>query len=84
MSDMIAKVSRAIIACGESGKTSSVDYARAAIRAMREPTDEMLMAAGTCEAKMVTFEYNHQAWSSDDDAISLWHAMIDAAVDAAE
>ncbi len=80
MSDMIAKASQAIIACGKAGSVSPVDYARAVIQAMRQPTQAMIEAAGNCEITVATFEYNYEGYVSEKEASAVWRSMIDAAL----
>lgn len=45
MSAMVERVARALAACDNSDWRAWVDDARAAIEAMREPTDQMVEAA---------------------------------------
>jgi hypothetical protein len=80
MSDIVAKVAQAFVDCGLTEKTKAVEYARAAIKAMREPTEAMLEAAGDCEVTVATFEYNYEGYVSEKEAAAVWSAMIDAAL----
>ena len=86
---MIGRVARAILSKVPSGygmtEAESIDYAKAAIEAMREPTEEMVEAGGTAN-------YGHPRedaveWAKEEkwdaaahEAVFLYTAMIDAAL----
>lgn len=78
MSDMIERVARAIHSCEAWSSFWSMDdarvLARAAIEAMREPTEGMLAAplheADGCDAQ----------YQTDADFAAAWAAMIEAAL----
>lgn len=76
MSEMVARVTRALQACepAQIGQRTGQRLARAAIEAMREPTDEML-SAGSAAA-----EACDEGWETN----ATWRAMIDVAVNTAE
>lgn len=85
--DMIEKVARAIYyAAGDStddrgdtfptdafGRKISLQCARAAIEAMKVPTEEMATAGGLVE-------FNEMYDVCDDTATEVWQAMISAAL----
>jgi hypothetical protein len=73
MAEMIERVSRAIRDAEDNMANDWLDVARAAIEAMREPTDEMLSAAGT--RRPVDDEV-----MGPDHPWALWDSMIDAAL----
>ncbi|MGY2995426.1 hypothetical protein [Mesorhizobium sp. URHB0026] len=86
MNEMIERVARAI--CKESGQpweASTVDYreicigfARAAIEAMREPTEQMTKAA--CVEADKHGYYHTRGYFDVEEAEYSWRAMIDAAL----
>jgi hypothetical protein len=79
MSQMAARVSDAIFdQLGAAGVVIDGDcdwltVAAAAIRAMREPTQEMIDAADGCDDCMT-------GYVQGADNLTHWHAMIDAAL----
>jgi hypothetical protein len=73
MAEMIERVSRAIRDAEDNMANDWLDVARAAIEAMREPTDEMLSAAGT--RRPVDDEV-----MGPDHPWALWDSMTDAAL----
>lgn len=82
MTDMIKRVTEAIEDNIKFGKTWSDGHtyangfeaaSRAAIKAMREPTKEMLKSAGTIEG------YEGRVYrSANEDHVNWWQAMIDS------
>lgn len=74
---MIERVARAFVERlrGEGAVVWEEDIAvaRAVIKAMREPTDAMVRANGTCSSE------DGQRWL-DEDARTTWRSMIDAAL----
>jgi hypothetical protein len=73
MSEMVAKVARAIEGRWHQGAINSLDLARAAIAAMREPTQDMIDAADDLNGSALF--YKHYATCQDH-----WAAMIDTAL----
>lgn len=91
---MIERVARAIYAAmaapsepywgclDEATKHGTKRIARAAIKAMREPTEEMVDQA----SEAIVQEYGKSDWEEAKDmaeglvADPIWHAMIDAAL----
>lgn len=79
MSDMITRVAKAICVAsghpwefaGSGYRETCIDFARAALDAMREPTPEMV-SAGMGEVPEDGSEY--------EDVEDAWRAMIDAAL----
>lgn len=81
MSEMVERVGEALrvklIEWYDGGigfEDGGIMLARAAIEAMREPTDGM-MKAGFSE-----IEYLNATWVDEYDAMECWQAMIDAAL----
>lgn len=78
MSEMVERVARAIDACCADGVSRDWQWweneARAAIEAMREPTEKMLVDAGTMDG------YEGIEGHADRDHIEWWDNMIDAAL----
>ena len=73
--DMIERVAKAINdAMLQHGDYKPDELARAAIAAMREPTDEMVRQ---CMVYTQCMDTGH----TRDDAEGAWQAMIDAALD---
>lgn len=72
MSEMIERVAKAIEL---RDTTDSLAMARAAIAAMREPTDKMMIAAETVEPQLECFLAKEQSPS-----YIVWQAMIDEAL----
>ncbi len=61
------------------------DRVRAVIKAMREPTEAMLVAVWPPEQTERTGKSPDDAWQDQDiTAIDVWQAMIDAALQAPE
>jgi hypothetical protein len=96
MTDMIERVARAICAELESTVYDPVDYdvveecwprfvsqARAAIEAMREPTDGMLAEADNMLPRFEE-EPNEPRMMGVDGALVAWQAMIDTALEATD
>jgi hypothetical protein len=69
--DMIERVARAVAKC-QNGEDDDWEYykneARAALAAMREPTEEMMLAGERANEPL------------DSPAYTTWRAMIDAAL----
>lgn len=78
MSEMVERVAQAI--CGDDNPANILavhrSRARAAIEALREPTEEMLSAA---ESPAELFGQRFK-WLSEDEARTVWNAMIDQAL----
>ena len=82
--DMIERVAQRLfqnMAASDNGAWETADpmitracmsYARAAIEAMREPTEEMLTAGE---------DYTDSRFSEEDDFLNGWRAAIDAALE---
>lgn len=66
---------RSYDALTEREKDFSLKGARAAIRAMREPTEEMLAQTFLCSCG-----YGDEPFVSEADGKANWHLMIDAAL----
>ena len=81
MSEMVERVARAIHDAMDItdslDATAAETYARAAIEAMREPTEDMLVDAGVMEG------FNGYVDEGDEDRphIEWWQAMIDKALE---
>jgi hypothetical protein len=75
MSDMISRVSAAIHLCADDADAS--DLAIAAIKAMREPTEEMATAGG---GKKNEWDVHHDVRLKRAEAICTYTKMIDAAL----
>lgn len=77
MSEMVERVARAIAETRAYGVGWEERLARAAIAAMREPTEAMQVAEGIdtlgCKARLGEY-------LDDWDAAGVWQAMIDAAL----
>lgn len=82
MSDMVEKVARAICAAIPFGvdQADAAKAARAAIEAMREPTEEMKSAAAYGPTSFSYGDENSFEYLSNEDAGSCWKTMIDAAL----
>lgn len=86
MSEMVERVARAMEAADDSGATGvfgsgpNVDaMARAAIAAMREPTEEMVLAgAGAMEGR--SHEHEPQSAVIFGQPAEVWRAMNDQAL----
>lgn len=76
MTEMIERVARAIDNAMASDDNMPADFARAAIVAMREPTQHMLEEGGRTEIL--------DGYVDDDLLRSAFRAMIDAATDTKE
>lgn len=80
MESMIERVARAIAGklddntpwkeCGQGFRETCILLARAAIEAMREPTEAMLDA----------YSLTSMSWNDEAVAKSVWYPMIDAAL----
>ena len=83
MTGMVERVARAILASWYGGNLQKdqieehMDMARAAIEAMREPTEAMLENAGTIRGYDDDY-YN----SADKNHIAWWQDMVTAALEA--
>ena len=66
MTDMIERVARALCSYSEFMWQDNIPKAKAAIEALREPTEAMCNVSG----------YQHER----DNAYRYWHNMIDAAL----
>ena len=89
--DMVERVATAIFVARKLGRRTNLRaqgdrtfqahmrMARAAIAAMREPTEGMMEAAGNYENFCAVHNYG-----GAPDADGLWHAMIDAALTSSE
>lgn len=87
MSEMIVRVAKAIDRQMSSDDNHPVDLARAAIQAMRDPTEEMARAVGKLSRlDLIVPEHVYDEYDSDSADLSpeapalLWKAMIDAAL----
>ena len=77
---MIERVAEAIVEAEMGGDVSSEKVARAAIAAMREPTEAILLA-GFDEANCHIWQYDGDGAGFDKDGVKpLWQAMIDEAL----
>lgn len=78
MSEMAERVANAIRAKHQEYDPTPHDYqymAEAAIAAMREPTDDMMVAAETAVPTLASF-----ADKQDSRSYRAWQAMVDAAL----
>lgn len=81
MSDMVERVANALDARrlemalepGRSQRAYSLELARAAIAAMRDPTDVMVRAAQRVEG------HRDENWDTEEAHAARWGAMVDAA-----
>jgi len=88
MSEMIERVARAIAADNVRGNSNWQDWlveARAAIEAMREPTEKMWDAGaadlyGVSREKAIEYAKEDKFESDGRKADEIWRAMIDAAL----
>lgn len=71
MSEMIERVSKAILECPNASDYETL-VAKRAIEAMREPTDAMMLAAEKAEPQLECFLAKEESPS-----YLIWQAMID-------
>jgi len=83
VSEMVERVARAIHDMHSAGPAYELaaddwrDMARAAIEAMREPTEEMV---ATHDKHVLSYCIEEDAWITPDDAKANWSTMIDEAL----
>jgi hypothetical protein len=82
VSEMVVRVARAIVGeeswphCTGMKREAAMFRARAAIEAMREPTEEMKQAGDWMREHLDEEPHPHEI----NDSIAIWRAMIDAAL----